>query len=72
MARLLCLIKVSVIIISVKLFLLYLEVVTSSCRRLSIKDWILNFEHLHDTDNDRNNYKNQIAMNSYVCKFYMS
>ena len=34
--------------------------------------WILIFEHFHDTDNERNNYDDQIAMNRYICKFCMS
>ena len=72
MARLLCLIKVSVIIISSKIVLTVFMSSDFISRRCSIKDWIFIFEHLHDTDNDRNNYNNQIAMNRYVCKFCMS
>ena len=72
MARLLCLIKVSVIIISSKIVYTVFRSSDFIMQAFSIKDWLLILEHLHDTDNDRNNYNNQIAMNRYVCKFCMS
>lgn len=68
MARLLCLIKVSVIIISSKIVLTVFISSDFISRRCSIKDWIFIFEHLHDTDNDRNNYNNQkgIALKTLI------
>ena len=54
MARLLCLIKVSVIIISSKIVFTVFISSDFIMQALYHKDWILIFEHLHGTDNDRN------------------